>query len=105
VDQRKVLVERGRAFLRVGSFSVSDHNTSRTGIFQGGAVQYMAPEFLFSYAEDAWNGNWFKDDERMEPTSLPARTAEGDVFAYGRFIFAASSQCPGCLYPLTDMQS
>jgi hypothetical protein len=94
-----VLVERGRAFLNVGSFPVSDQNTSRLRVFRGGAVQYMAPEFLFSYAEDAWNDNWFGDDETLKPTSLPARTAEGDVFAYGRLIFAVSSHSrPGRLF-------
>jgi hypothetical protein len=79
--------------------AIGDEDIRRMGVLQGGTVQYMAPEFLFSFAEDAWDEDWFGDGEAMEPTTPPGRTAEGDVFAFGRLIFAVSSHsCPGRLH-------
>jgi hypothetical protein len=58
-----------------------------------GAVQYMAPEFLFLNAEDAEDDEWFQEDPNatVKPAAPTIKTAAGDVFAYGRLILAVRS--------------
>jgi hypothetical protein len=53
----------------------------------------MAPEFLFTGAEDAQDNEWAVGDTTGEPERQPIKTTEGDVFAYGRLILAV------CLVP------
>jgi hypothetical protein len=74
-----------------GLIAIGDGTTGHLSIQQGGTVQYMAPEFLFSDAENAQVDEWFAHDTTRQPVSQLLKTTQGDVFAYGRLILAVRS--------------
>jgi hypothetical protein len=83
------LVEHGSAFLTdFGLIAIGDGSTGHLSVPVGGAVQYMAPEFLFLDAEDAEHDEWDCKDVTMETAPTSVKTKAGDVFAYGRLILA-----------------
>jgi serine/threonine protein kinase len=90
VQQKNVVVNsRGQPLLTdFGLIAVGDGSTGHLSVPQGGTVQYMAPEFLFSIAQDAQIDEWTACDKTKKPELQPVKTTEGDVFAYGRLILA-----------------
>jgi hypothetical protein len=72
-----------------------------------GAVQYMAPEFLFLNAEDAERDEWFQEDPNatVKLAAPTIKTAAGDVFAYGRLILAVRSRSCSVVVSIIDFHA